>query len=79
MDIFDNSNTNVLLTITSNQNTSPFRMIVYNIGTSTASNFDEATSDLTYTKFSPSGQYIFTSSTDNKVRMYKYNSNTLAY
>lgn len=79
MDIYESSSSSGFLTIVSNQNSNPFRMIVYNIGSGTSTNFDQASSDLTYTKFSSSGGYIFTSSTDNKLRMYKYNSNTMAY
>jgi len=79
MDIFDNLVVGPYLALVSNQNTAPFRMIIYNIGTTTSSSFDEATNYLTYTKFSPSGTYVFTSSIDNKFRMYKLNSNSLTY
>ncbi len=79
MDVYDDSPTNALLSIVSNQGSAPFRMIVYDITAATSTNFDQATNELTYTKFSNQGTYIFTSSADNKLRMYKFNSNTLVY
>jgi len=79
MDIYDDSPTNTLLTIVSNQDGSPFRMILHNVGTGISTNFDQATNELTYTKFSPSGKYIFTSCADNKFRMYTYDVDTLTY
>ena len=51
MDVYDDSPTNALLSIVSNQDSAPFRMIVYDIAAATSTNFDQATNELTYTKF----------------------------
>jgi len=67
------------LTIIGANNDPPYRMIVQNIEFGPASYFDEANGYLIKTKFSRSGKYIFTSSYDNKIRIYKYNSNSRTY
>jgi len=55
-------------------------MAIFNMNLAFEMDFDEATGQMNSVKFSPSGLYVYSTSTDNIIRMYKLDtSRGLAY
>ncbi len=54
-------------------------MVVHHLDTYTNTFFEQATSPLIYTEFSPSGKYIFTLTLDQIIRIYEYDHTLLNY